>query len=90
MMEKTIPVSILGCPIEFWVSKNVVFFDTDAPRDLRTLLAPGRVFTHPVLGNMTPEFIKMDPKTGHGTRVFCQLLDHKQRRENDVCSGVVW
>jgi len=80
-MTSSIPVSIIGCPIEFSVSKKIVFFDTNTPLENKTLLAPERVYTHPVLGNMTPKLIETCPKTGHATKVFCHLLDNKIRLE---------
>lgn len=76
-----IPVSIVGCPIEFSLPTHQVFIETEVPSsEVRTLLAPGRIFTHPVLGNMTPESFQMDPKTGHVTKVFCLLMDHKKHQ----------
>lgn len=80
-MTSSIPVSIIGCPIEFSVSKKIVFSNTNTPQENKTLLAPERVYTHPVLGNMTPKLIETCPKTGHATKVFCQLLDNKIRLE---------
>jgi len=83
-IDTYIPVSIIGCPIEFSVSKKKVFFDTDVPPSKKgTLLAPGRIFTHPILGNMRVEFMNMNGETGHGTKVFCQLLDNK------VTNGII-
>uniref|UniRef100_A0A6C0D271 Uncharacterized protein n=1 Tax=viral metagenome TaxID=1070528 RepID=A0A6C0D271_9ZZZZ len=82
-IDKYIPVSILGCPIEFSVSAKYVFLDTvDVPQTIRTLLAPGRIFTHPILGNMSLEFMETNHETGHITKVFCQLLDNKRRQGN--------
>jgi predicted GIY-YIG superfamily endonuclease len=75
-----IPVSIIGCPIEFSLPIHEVFIETDHLNEVHALLTPGRIYTHPVLGNMTPESFQMDPETGHITKVFCLLMDHKKRR----------
>ena len=84
IMDTYIPFSIIGCPIEFSVCKKYVFLETGDTSNIRTLLVPGRVYTHPILGNMTLEFIEMNDETGHVTKVFCQLLDNKRREGNDV------
>jgi hypothetical protein len=84
IIDTYIPFSIIGCPIEFSVSKKNVFLETDDPSNIRTWLVPGVVFTHPILGNMTLEFIEMNDETGHVTKVFCQLLDNKRRERKDV------
>ena len=86
IIDTYIPFSIIGCPIEFSVSKKYkyVFLETGDPSNIRTLLVPGMVFTHPILGNMTLEFIEMNDETGHVNKVFCQLLDNKRRERKDV------
>ena len=78
-IDKYIPVSIIGCPIEFSVT----------PQHIHTLLAPGRIFTHPILGNMIFEFIETNHETGHVTKVFCQLLDNKRRKGKDEYRNIV-
>ena len=73
-----IPVCILGCPIQFSVMDNQVVIDVecDAPD---TVLAPGRIYEHPILGNMTPEGFQVDPITGRTIKVFCSLMDNKKQ-----------
>lgn len=89
IFDRYIPFSIIGCPIEFSVSKKYVLLETDDTNNIQTWLVPGRLFTHPILGNMALEFIETNDETGHVTKVFCQLLDNKRRERNKCCSSVV-
>jgi len=75
-MNTCVCVSIIGCPLKFSVSEKIVCLNNFDSFDTQNLLAPERVFTHPVLGNMKPENFEMDQ--GHVTKVFCKLLDNKK------------
>ena len=84
IIDRYIPFSIIGCPIEFSMCEKYVFLETDDTSNIRTWLVPGRLFTHPILGNMTLEYIETNDETGRVTKVFCQLLDNKIRERNGV------
>jgi len=71
-------VYIIGCPIKFSIPNEYVFLDYNSLKETQNLLAAGKIFTHPVLGNMTPERFEIDPKTNHIIKVFCHLMDNKK------------